>query len=146
MLFSLQGILTCFHPPSLHQPSVSRKSWVRSDLESPSKAQHLFALTWLDYAKDKGIVYKQFSVKQLRCWLFVKNLGHHTIHRTQASSFTIFVVFSHFFAATTDAHLALPVMFKEMKELFATLNSPRQLNARYHYKWIVFLSMLEAIF
>ena len=48
------------------------------------------------------------------------------------------MVFSHFFAAMTEAHLALPVMYKEMKELFATLNSQRQLNARYHYQWIVF--------
>ena len=53
------------------------------------------------------------------------------------------MVFSHFFA---EAHFALPVMYKEMKELFATLNSQRQLNARYHYQWIVFSLNAEGNF
>ena len=42
-----------------------------------------------------------------------KNLGHTNKQRTQAATFTFFVVISHFFAPQTGAHLALAVMYKE---------------------------------
>ena len=72
-----------------------------------------------------------------------KNLGHTNKQRTQAATFTFFVVISHFFAPQTGAHLALAVMYKE--GLFAAVNSQRQLNAHYQHL-IVFLSLVEAIF
>ena len=72
-----------------------------------------------------------------------KNLGHTNKQRTQAATFTFFVVISHFFAPQTGAHLALAVMYKE--GLFAVVNSLRQLNAHYHHL-IVLLSFLEEIF
>ena len=87
---------TCFNlkeaPPPAHQPSVSRKSWVRSDPESPYKTRHLFSLTWLlKLLLCKG-AYTKVCHWMAKNENICKRIGSSHLHRTQASAFTIFVV------------------------------------------------------
>ena len=79
-------------PPPAHQSSVSRKSWVRSDPESPYKTRHLFSLTWLlKLLLCKG-AYTKVCHWMAKNENICKRIGSSHLHRTQASPFTIFVV------------------------------------------------------